>query len=56
MTATDLAAYRSMAVCDMCHQPILAEEAHTEDPHGETTHDACVKDWFRRNYGKEDLA
>ena len=32
MTSADLAPYRRMAVCDMCHQPILENEAHWEEP------------------------
>lgn len=40
--------------CDICHQPILAGERVTRDE-AETAHTACVAQWFRAQWGREDL-
>lgn len=44
-----------IVVCDICHQPILADEKVFNDGN-EIAHVSCVRDWFRRNFGREGLA
>ena len=41
-------------LCDICHQPLCADEWANRDG-GETVHMLCVKQWFRGNFGREDL-
>ena len=41
--------------CDICNQPIQAGEKVSDDG-SEIAHTTCVRDWFRRNYGREGLA
>jgi hypothetical protein len=41
--------------CDICGMHIQAGEKFTHDPKGETTHNDCARDWFRRNFGREGL-
>jgi hypothetical protein len=33
----------------------VSGEKFTHDPKGETTHNSCARDWFRRNFGRESL-
>lgn len=41
--------------CDICGQAIVAGERVQNDC-DELVHTACVRDWFRRNFGREGLA
>jgi hypothetical protein len=41
--------------CDICSMPILAGERWSDDG-SEIAHTACMRDWFRRNFGRESLA
>jgi hypothetical protein len=43
-----------VATCDICHQPILSGEKFSDDG-SEIAHTACVRDWFRRNFGRDGL-
>jgi hypothetical protein len=46
---------KTTATCDICQHRILAGEKFSDDG-SEIAHTACVKDWFRRNFGREGLA
>lgn len=41
--------------CDICDEKITADERFHDDGH-EIAHVDCVRNWFRRNYGRETLA
>jgi hypothetical protein len=43
------------ATCDICHQPILAGEK-IHDGEDEIVHVACIRNWFRSNWGRERLS
>lgn len=45
-----------LPACDVCGERIEPGERYTSDPKGETTHDDCARDWFRRNFGREGLS
>ncbi len=40
--------------CDICHEQIEPDEKFSDDG-GEIAHVQCVRDWFRRNFGREYL-
>jgi hypothetical protein len=42
------------AVCDICDEPIRADEPFTDDG-SEIAHKACVGQWFRSQWGRETL-
>lgn len=55
MTLTATITAPAPHACDICSQRIETGERYTHDPKGETTHNDCARDWFRRNFGRESL-
>lgn len=51
----DTEATREGARCGICEEPIGAGERVTDDG-AEVAHEACVRGWFRRNFGREGLS